>query len=171
MEHISDEEMLKRMEHFLYDCEPETPEEVDAFLRAEGIDPDLAAARMRQFVNSLLSQRQTLIDEIAYRDAEDADMPDNATNAPWHDPQLDQIIAALDAAGVPRMAGGTPLRVQWLVGAWQRTHQRAELMNDIASHQSDIIEDTQQRVRILRQEVDRMGGDSAQMLRELREEA
>ena len=98
MEYISDDEMLRRMESFLYDHEPETPEEVDAFLRAEGIDPDVAAERMRQFVNSLLRQRQVLIDEIAYREKVDEALEGEIMEDPERKIMEDERRKAKDVA-------------------------------------------------------------------------
>lgn len=46
--------LLDGMQHLLYEQEPETPEEVDAFLRSEGLDPDAIAAQGRAFAAKAL---------------------------------------------------------------------------------------------------------------------
>ena len=83
---------------------------------------------------------------------------------PWTDPQLTIIIDLLNAAGVPKLAGRTALRVQWLVEAWAYAQQRDSLANEIANRQQDAIEELQERIKVLRRELDAMGGDSAQVL-------
>lgn len=50
----TDEEFAEAMRHLLYDHEPETPEEVAAFLRSEGLDPDAIASQGRLWASLLL---------------------------------------------------------------------------------------------------------------------
>jgi len=72
----TDRELVEAFEHLLYDHEPETPEEVDAFLRSEGLDPETIVANGRAFVQKALassplnwrshvSERQTAKEELA----------------------------------------------------------------------------------------------------------
>lgn len=51
----TDQEFVEAFEHLLYDHEPETSEEVDAFLRSEGLDPEDIAANGRAFVQKALA--------------------------------------------------------------------------------------------------------------------
>ena len=51
----NDQEFVEAFEHLLYDHEPETDEEVDAFLRSEGVDPEVIAANGRAFVEKALA--------------------------------------------------------------------------------------------------------------------
>jgi hypothetical protein len=43
----TDSEFVDAMRYLLYEHEPETEEEIDAFLRSEGIDPEAVAVCVR----------------------------------------------------------------------------------------------------------------------------
>lgn len=49
-------EFVRRMNYLLYEHEPETPEEIDAFLRSEGFDPDAIERRGREIAEEALRQ-------------------------------------------------------------------------------------------------------------------
>jgi hypothetical protein len=49
---------LDAMRHLLYDSEPETEEEVDAFLRSEGIDPEAVAEKGRELAERILGRKR-----------------------------------------------------------------------------------------------------------------
>lgn len=51
----TDQEFVEAFEHLLYEHGPETSEEVDAFLRSEGLDPEVIAANGRAFVQKALA--------------------------------------------------------------------------------------------------------------------
>lgn len=52
---LSDQEFEKAFERLLYNSEPVTPEEVDALLRSEGLDPEAIAARGRAIAEKALA--------------------------------------------------------------------------------------------------------------------
>jgi predicted ATP-dependent serine protease len=49
---------LEAMKHLLYDSEPETEEEIDAFLRSEGVDPEECAERGRELAARFFMRRK-----------------------------------------------------------------------------------------------------------------
>ena len=49
---------LEAMRSFLYEHEPETEEEVDAFLRSEGVDPEAVAERGRELAARFFSKKE-----------------------------------------------------------------------------------------------------------------
>ena len=48
---------LEAMRYLLYEHEPETEEEIDAFLRSEGIDPEACAEKGRQLAASFFGRK------------------------------------------------------------------------------------------------------------------
>lgn len=52
------ERALGALNYLLYDHEPETQEEIDAFLRAEGLDPEVIAERGRLFVQKRIEDER-----------------------------------------------------------------------------------------------------------------
>lgn len=53
---LTEEQFVKAMEYLLYEHEPETPEEIDAFLRAEGLDPEAISQRGAEYCRALIKQ-------------------------------------------------------------------------------------------------------------------
>ena len=51
---LTKRELLARLTDLIMECEPETPEEVDAYLRDAGYDPDELGARIRKRVDELI---------------------------------------------------------------------------------------------------------------------
>lgn len=58
----TDEELAEAMRYLLYDHEPETPEEIDAFLRSEGLDPEEIADYGRK-----LAERELAVSPLNWR--------------------------------------------------------------------------------------------------------
>ncbi len=48
--------LLDGIRYLLYEHEPKTPEEIDTFLRSEGVDPDVIAAKGRAFAAKALEE-------------------------------------------------------------------------------------------------------------------
>lgn len=55
---LTKRELLARLEDLIMECEPETPEEADAYLRNAGYDPDELVTQMRQRIDAMIAQRK-----------------------------------------------------------------------------------------------------------------
>lgn len=55
---LTKRELLARLADLIMECEPETPEEVDEYLRDAGYDPDELVTQMRQRIDAIIAQRK-----------------------------------------------------------------------------------------------------------------
>ena len=54
----TNQEILDAINYLLYEHEPETPQEIDAYLRSEGLDPEVIADHGRLFASKALAAAQ-----------------------------------------------------------------------------------------------------------------